>query len=84
MGWSDACGPVHHGVVIRRLQLRCSRSLVEVRLLEVNGRWVASADTESGPTLGCGLTEFEALWHALAPYSGDLVDLLASVQVDRD
>jgi hypothetical protein len=50
-----------------------------VRLLEVNGRWIASADTLDGPSLGCGTTSFDALWQALAPFDMLIGDLLASM-----
>src|SRR5919106_4976704 len=37
-----------------RLRLRCSAFWVDVRLREINGRWIASADTLDGPSLGLG------------------------------
>ena len=55
---------------------------VDVRLLAVNGRWIASADTLDGPTLGCGTVAFEALWQALQPFEGVVGELLASLPVD--
>jgi hypothetical protein len=60
-------------------RLSCDAFSVEVRLLEVNGRWIASADTADGPSLGCGTTAFDALWQALAPFDGVIGDLLASM-----
>jgi hypothetical protein len=36
------------------LRLRCSSFGVDVRLRELNGRWIASADTHDGPSLGLG------------------------------
>ena len=60
-------------------RLSCDAFSVEVRLLEVNGRWIASADTDDGPSLGCGTTAFDALWRALAPFEGVIGDLLASM-----
>ena len=61
------------------LRLRCSTFWVDVRLLEVNGRWIASADTTDGPSLGLGKGAIEAVEHALEPF-GPLVDeLLASL-----
>jgi hypothetical protein len=53
-----------------------------VRLLEVNGRWIASADTVDGPTLGCGTTSFDALWQALAPFDRVIGGLLASMPTE--
>ena len=55
---------------------------VDVRLLELNGRWIASADTAGGPTLGCGSDAFEALWQALQPFDAAIGELLASLPVD--
>lgn len=45
----------------------------------MNRRWLASADTTGGPSLGWGLTAFEALWMALAPFDGVVDELLASL-----
>jgi hypothetical protein len=71
-------GVVQDGLV-QHYRLTCARFSVDVRLLEVNGRWIASADTTDGPSLGCGITAFDALWQALAPFYGDVGDLLASM-----
>jgi hypothetical protein len=64
---------------IRRLSLECSTFSVECRLIRMNRRWLASADTTGGPSLGWGLTAFEALWMALAPFDGVVDELLASL-----
>lgn len=45
-------------------RLQCQAFWVDVRLREINGRWIASADTVDGPTLGCGTDAFAALWLA--------------------
>jgi hypothetical protein len=63
-------------------QLHCGAFRVDVRLFEINGRWIASADTVDGPTLGCGTEAFAALWQALAPFEGVVGDLLASLPAD--
>lgn len=55
-----------------------------VRLLELDGRWLASAMTPQGPTLGCGLSAFEALWIALHPYERVIGELLSSMPALRD
>jgi hypothetical protein len=60
-------------------RLHSSIIWVDVRMLEVNGRWIASADTRDGPSLGCGVGPFEALWGALEPFEGVVDELLASV-----
>lgn len=67
------------GEPMQHFRLRSSESLVNVRLRDFNGRWLASADTDLGPSLGWGMTAFEALWMALEPYDGIIDELLASV-----
>ena len=51
---------------VQTYQLHCAAFSVDVRLVEIDGRWIASADTMDGPTLGCGTDSFAALWQALA------------------
>jgi hypothetical protein len=62
------------------LRLTCSIFWVDVRLLEINGRWIASADTPDGPSLGLGESSIEAIEMALQPFDGIVEDLLASVR----
>jgi hypothetical protein len=59
-------------------QLECSAFYVILRVREFDGRWIASADTPDGPSLGCGHSSFEAVWQALAPYDGMIGELLAN------
>ena len=61
------------------LRLTCSTFWVDVRLLEMNGRWIASADTPDGPSLGLGNGGIEAIEHALEPFEGVVDELLASL-----
>jgi hypothetical protein len=61
------------------LRLNCSTFWVDVRLREINGRWIASADTPGGPTLGLGKGAIEAVEHALEPFEGIVEELLASL-----
>ncbi len=61
------------------LRLTCSAFSVDVRLREINGRWIASADTPQGPSLGLGETANEAIAGALAPFEGIVDELLASL-----
>jgi hypothetical protein len=61
------------------LRLTCSAFWVDVRLLEVNGRWIASADTPDGPSLGLGERAIEAIEDALEPFEGIVSELLATV-----
>ena len=52
---------------------------VDVRVLEVRGRWLASADTLSGPSLGLGLSADAAIEGALQPFEGEIAELLGSL-----
>jgi hypothetical protein len=61
------------------LRLTCSAIWVEVRLREINGRWIASADTPDGPSLGLGLEARDAVEGALEPFAGIVDELLASL-----
>lgn len=61
------------------LRLHGSTFWVDVRLLEINGRWIASADTPDGPSLGLGKGAIEAVERALEPFGGIIDELLASL-----
>jgi hypothetical protein len=61
------------------LRLNCATFWVDVRLLEINGRWIASADTLDGPSLGLGKGAVEAIEGALQPFEGIAEELLASL-----
>ncbi len=61
------------------LRLSCSTCRVEVRLLEINGRWIASADTLSGPSLGLAKGAIEADNHAHEPIEPLDDELMASL-----
>jgi hypothetical protein len=61
------------------LRLTCSTFWVDVRLREINGRWIASAETPDGPSVGLGKGAVEALEHALEPFEGIVDELLASL-----
>ena len=52
---------------------------VDVRLLEINGRWIASADTPDWPSLGTGEVAIAAIQMALAPFNGIVDELIASI-----
>ena len=75
----DACEPNGGGGLVTGFRLHSRSFWVDVRMLEVNGRWIASADTRDGPSLGCGAGPFEALWGALEPFDGAIDELLASM-----
>lgn len=53
------------------LRLTCSACWVDVRLREMNGRWIASADTPDGPSLGLGELAIEAIEAALGAIRAD-------------
>ena len=61
------------------LRLSCATFWVDVRLREMNGRWIASADTPGGPSLGLGLGAMEAIEAALEPFHGIVDELMASL-----
>jgi len=61
------------------LRLTFSAIWVDVRLREINGRWLASADTPEGPSLGLGEQAILAIEQALEPFQGIADELLASV-----
>jgi hypothetical protein len=70
------------GYRIQTLYLSCTTFVVEARYVRFNNRWIASVDTEKGPTIGHGPTAFAALWMALQPFEGVIDELLASVPTD--
>jgi hypothetical protein len=67
---------------LHRLNLSCASFWVDVRLLYANGRWLASADTPDGPSLGIGYMPEEALARALRPFEELIDELLATVPDD--
>jgi hypothetical protein len=64
------------------LRLSCPAVWVDVRVAGMNGRWIASADTPDGVTLGMGWTPRQALMRALEPFDGLIEDLLATAPED--
>jgi hypothetical protein len=61
------------------LRLTCSLFWVDVRLREINGRWIASADTPNGPSLGLGEKPLDAIAEALEPFSSIADELMSSL-----
>lgn len=61
------------------LRLQCAAFWVDVRLRGLSGRWIASADTPDGPSVGLGKGAVKALEQALAPFEGMVDELLASL-----
>ena len=61
------------------VRLACTTAWVDVRLREINGRWIASADTPDGPSLGLATEPELAIAAALQPFDEMLDELLASL-----
>ena len=61
------------------VRLTCAYFYVDVRVREIDGRWIASADTPKGPSLGLGEGSVEAIAAALEPFEGMVDELLASL-----
>ena len=62
----------------RTFRLIASDFSVDVRLAHFEGRWLASADTPDGPSLGLGRLPLEALTRALDPFDSVADELLRS------
>jgi hypothetical protein len=58
------------------LRLSCRWFWVDVRVAAINGRWIASADTPHGPSLGVGWTPRQALISSLEAFEGVVDELL--------
>jgi hypothetical protein len=69
-------------VSVRTVRLTCSEFYVDARLTEVDGRWLASADTSNGPGMGTGDTPEDALVEALQPFEGAIDELIACLPPD--
>jgi hypothetical protein len=67
---------------VRTIRLVCSSLRADVRLSQLRGRWLASADTPDGPSLGVAWFPVDALEAALEPFDGFVDDLLATVPED--
>jgi hypothetical protein len=66
---------------MKRFRLTSEREgfWVDVRLSRIEGRWLASADTQDGPSLGYGFDALAALYLALDPFQPAVDDLLESL-----
>lgn len=67
---------------VRSFRLHYQHVWVDVRLYEVDGRWLASADTPDGPSLRTGWTPLAALTEALEPFDGVIPELLKTAPPD--
>ncbi len=75
----SAARSIGYTFAVISLRLSSSSVWVDVRLLEINGRWIASADTVSGPSLGLGKGAIEAVERALEPFQPLVDELMASL-----
>lgn len=67
---------------VHRTRLTTPDFCVDVRWACHDGRWIASADTPDGPTLGLGWAPHEALTAALEPFNGAVDEWLDTVPDD--
>ena len=58
------------------MRLVCSDFWVDVRLRQIRGRWICSADTPDGPSVGVSFFPRDALMAALQPFHGLVDDLM--------
>ena len=63
-------------------RLSCQTFWVDVRVACINDRWIASADTPHGPSLGLAFTPRRALRLALEPFEGVIEELLGTAPSD--
>lgn len=61
------------------VRLTCEDFYVDVRVRDFGGRFVASADTPNGPTLGLGVEATDAIERALLPFDGAIEELMESL-----
>ena len=57
-------------------RLVASAFWVDVRLRNIRGRWIASADTPDGPSVGVSFFPMDALRAALRPFDGLVEELM--------
>jgi len=70
------------GALVALVALVCSGFSADVRLTQLHGRWVASADTPDGPSLGLGWFPIDALVDALEPFDDLVEELMQTVPED--
>jgi hypothetical protein len=52
---------------------------VRLRLVEFERGWLASVDTEAGPTLGADRSPYLAAWRALDPLGVELAEVMLAL-----
>jgi hypothetical protein len=61
---------------VRTMHLVSSGFWVDVRLRQIRGRWIASADSPDGPSVGVSWFPADALRAALQPFHGMVDELM--------
>lgn len=72
------------GIAMLTSRLTCATFYVDMRVREIGGKWIASADTPDGPSLGLAMSAIEAIAAALDPFEGVVDELLASLSSPAD
>lgn len=65
-----------------RMRLVCPNFWADVRLRQVRGRWIASADTPNGGSVGVSFFPRHALTAALQPFHGMVDELMESAPAE--
>ena len=63
---------------IHDLRLVAGDLSVHVRIRQIRGRWIASADTPKGPSIGVSWFPCDALVAALEPFDGLVYELMST------
>ena len=63
-------------------RLVASAFWVDVRLRKIRGRWIASANTPDGPSVGVSFFRADALRAALRPFDGMVDELMQTAPAE--
>ncbi len=66
----------------RNFRLLSSGFWVDVRLRQIRGRWIASADTPDGPSVGVSWFPQNAVRAALQPFHGMVDELMGTAPAE--
>lgn len=66
----------------QNFRLSCYGFWVDVRLRQIRGRWIASADAPDGPSVGVSWFPEDALRAALHPFQGMVDELMRTAPVE--
>lgn len=67
---------------VRTMRLIGPSFWVDVRLRQIRGRWIASADTPYGPSVGVSFFPRDALLAALQPFHGMVDELMETAPAE--